>query len=59
LTTLATCRGRLFAELAQQYDHHRFSRRNFAALGNSDLFLNGINVEVQQGLTEAYRLEAL
>ncbi len=63
LTTLATARGKLFEELARhylfRYNHDRFSRSDFTAPGNWDIFLNIINVEAQQGLTEAHLVEAL
>jgi hypothetical protein len=63
LTTLAVRRGKLFAELAQhylfRYNHDRFSRSDFTAPGNWDIFLNVINVEAQQGLTEAHLVKTL
>ncbi|WP_271437105.1 hypothetical protein [Lentibacter algarum] len=63
LSALATSRGKLFTELARQYlfryNHDRFSRSNFTAHGNWDIFLNVINVEAQEGLTEAHLVKTL
>ncbi|MEP0942006.1 MAG: hypothetical protein ABJH63_15300 [Rhizobiaceae bacterium] len=60
---LAVDRGKLFAELTQtylfQYNHDRTSRYEFAAPGNWDIFLNVINVEAQQGLTEQHLVKTL
>jgi len=63
LSSLATSRGKLFTELAQhylfRYNHDRFSRSDFTAPGNWDIFLNVINVEAEQGLTEAHLTKTL
>ena len=63
LKSLAEHRGKLFAELAPQYlfryNHGRLSRIDFTAPGNWDIFLNIINVEAQQGLTEAHLVKTL
>ncbi len=63
LKSLAANRGQLFAELAQlylfHYNHARLSRIDFTAPGNWDIFLNIINVEAQQGLTEAHLVKTL
>lgn len=63
LKTLAASRGQLFGELAQQYlfryNHGRLSRIDFTAPGNWDIWLNIINVEAQQGLTEAHLVKTL
>ena len=63
LKSLAAHRGQLFGELAQQYlfryNHGRLSRIDFTAPGNWDIWLNIINVEAQQGLTEAHMVKIL
>ncbi|MEP4197272.1 MAG: hypothetical protein ABJL99_16740 [Aliishimia sp.] len=61
---LTTHRGQLFeALLVQQYlfgyNHGRLSQIDFTAPGNWDTFLNIINVEAQQGLTEAHLMKTL
>lgn len=60
---LAAHRGKLFALLADtylfQYNHMRMSRFDFVAMGNWDIFLNIINVEAEQGLTEAHLVKTL
>ena len=56
LKSLAAHRGQLFGELAQQflfrYNHGRMSRIDFEAPGDWRDFLNIINVEAHEGLTE-------
>ena len=42
-----------------RYNHDRFGRSDFTAPGNWDIFLNIINVEAQQGLTEAHLVKTL
>jgi hypothetical protein len=63
LSTLNTSRGQLFVSLVEhylfRYNHDRFSRSDFTAPGNWDVFLNIINVEAQQGLTEAHLVKTL
>jgi hypothetical protein len=60
---LSVHRGHLFEALVQQYlfgyNHGRLSRIDFSAPGNWDIFLNIINVEAQQGLTEAHLVKTL
>lgn len=63
LKSLEDQRGKLFAELAQQYlfryNHGRLSRIDFTAPGNWDIWLNIISVEAQQGLTEEHLVKTL
>lgn len=63
LKTISAHRGQLFVEFAQhylfRYNHGRLSRIDFTAPGNWDIFLNIINVEAQQGLTEAHLVKTL
>jgi hypothetical protein len=63
LTTLNASRGKLFVALVEDFlfrdDQDRFSRSDFTAPGNWDIFLNTINVEAQDGLTEAHPVKAL
>lgn len=63
LSVLNASRGKLFIALVEQflfrYNHDRFSRSDFTAPGNWDIFLNIINVEAQHGLTEAHLLKTL
>lgn len=63
LVTLNASRGKLFVVLVEQflfsYNHNRFSRSNFIAPGNWDIFVNIINVEAQYGLTEAHLVKTL
>ena len=63
LTTLNVSRGKLFVALIEhylfRYNHDRFSRSDFTAPCNWDIFLNIINVEAQDGLTEAHLVKTL
>ena len=56
-------RGAFFTQIAEtylfEYNHSRNSRSEFAAPGNWDIFLNIINVEAEQGLTEAHLVKTL
>ena len=60
---LRSKRGAFFAQIAETYlcayNHSRNSRSEFAAPGNWDIFLNIINVEAEQGLTEAHLVKTL
>lgn len=60
---LSAQRSQLFEALVQQYlfayNHGRLSRIDFTAPGNWDIFLNIINVEAQQGLTEGHLVKTL
>jgi hypothetical protein len=63
LRSLSEHRGKLFGKFSEQYlfryNHGRLSRIDFTAPGNWDIFLNIINVEAQQGLTEAHLVKTL
>tara|TARA_R110002096_G_scaffold318433_4_gene512785 strand:+ start:683 stop:1414 length:732 start_codon:yes stop_codon:yes gene_type:complete len=54
-------RGRVFIELAENYlfrfNHGNLRRHDFAAPGNWDVWLNVINVEANQGTTDADLLQ--
>jgi hypothetical protein len=60
---LASNRGAFFADLAQtflfRYNHARTARPEFTAPGNWDIFLNIINVEAEEGLTEPHLVKTL
>ena len=60
---LAPHRGQLFGELTQQflfrYNHGRMSRIDFQAPGDWRDFLNIINVEAHEGMTEPQLVKAL
>jgi len=60
---LALRRGAFFAQIAEtylfEYNHARNARSEFTAPGNWDIFLNIINVEAEQGLTEAHLVKTL
>ena len=60
---LAQARGAFFKLIAETYlfayDHGHDSRHGFIAPGNWDIFLNIINVEAEQGLTEAHLVKTL
>ncbi len=60
---LASNRGALFAGLAEtylfRYNHARTARSEFTAPGNWEIFLNIINVEAEQGLTEPHLVKTL
>jgi hypothetical protein len=60
---LAALRGSFFADLAEtylfRYNHTRTARSEFTAPGNWDIFLNIINVEAEEGLTEAHLVKTL
>ena len=60
---LASNRGAFFANLAEtylfRYNHARTARSEFTAPGNWDIFLNIINVEAEQGLTEPHLIKTL
>jgi hypothetical protein len=60
---LASNRGAFFADLAETYlfrdNHARTARSEFTAPGNWDIFLNIINVEAEQGLTEPHLVNTL
>ncbi|GLO68661.1 hypothetical protein MACH17_01780 [Phaeobacter inhibens] len=60
---LALHRGQLFGELTQQflfrYNHGRMSRIDFQAPGDWRDFLNIINVEAHEGMTEPQLVKAL
>jgi hypothetical protein len=60
---LAQARGAFFKLIAETYlfayDHGHDSRHGFIAPGNWDIFLNIINVEVEEGLTEAHLVKTL
>ncbi|AUQ52414.1 hypothetical protein PhaeoP83_04196 (plasmid) [Phaeobacter inhibens] len=60
---LASNRGAFFADLAEtylfRYNHARTARSEFTAPGNWDIFLNIINVEAEQGLTEPHLVKTL
>ncbi len=63
LRSLSEHRGKLFVKFSEQYlfryNHGRLSRIDFTAPGNWDIFLNIINVEAEQGLTEAHLTKTL
>jgi hypothetical protein len=63
LTTLNASRGKLFMALVEhflfRYNHDRFSRSDFTPPGTWDIYLNIINVEAQDGLTEAHFVKTL
>lgn len=60
---LSSRRGKFFAKIAEtylfEYNHARNARSEFTAPGNWDIFLNIINVEAEQGLTEAHLVKTL
>ena len=60
---LASNRGAFFADLAEtylyRYNHARTARTEFTAPGNWDIFLNIINVEAEEGLTEPHLVKTL
>jgi hypothetical protein len=60
---LSSKRGKFFAKIAEtylfEYNHARNARSEFTAPGNWDIFLNIINVEAEQGLTEAHLVKTL
>lgn len=60
---LASNRGAFFADLAEtylfRYNLARTARTDFTAPGNWDIFLNIINVEAEQGLTEPHQVKTL
>lgn len=60
---LASSRGAFFADLAEtylfRYNHAQTARSEFTAPGNWDIFLNIINVEAEQGLTEPHLVKSL
>ncbi|WP_394199567.1 hypothetical protein [Litoreibacter albidus] len=60
---LSSRRAKFFAKIAEtylfEYNHARNARSEFTALGNWDIFLNIINVEAEQGLTEAHLVKTL
>lgn len=60
---LASNRGAFFADLAETYlfrdNHARTARSEFTAPGNLDMFLNIINVEAEQGLSEPHLVKTL
>ena len=60
---LALRRGKFFAQIAEvylfEYNHARNARSEFTAPGNWDIFLSIINVEAEQGLTEAHLVKTL
>ena len=60
---LASNRGAFFADLAEtylfRYNHARTARFEFTAPGNWDIFLNIINVEAEEGLTEPHLVKTL
>ncbi|WP_417264603.1 hypothetical protein [Celeribacter sp.] len=62
-SALAAKRGAFFAHLAEtflfRYNHARTARFEFTAPGNWDIFLNIINVEAEQGLTEPHLVKTL
>lgn len=60
---LAARRGAFFARIAEtylfDYNHARTARSEFTAPGNWDIFLNVINVDAEDGLTEAHLVKTL
>lgn len=60
---LAKRRGAFFTQIAEtylfDYNHARTGRPEFTAPGNWDIFLNTINVEAQDGLTEGHLVKTL
>lgn len=63
LLTLNESRGQFFVALLEHFlfrdNNDRFSRSDFTAPGNWDIFLNIINVEAQEGLAEAHLVKTL